>query len=557
VFSLCFINVSYPIFLRILEPFLLENQVDFTDFSRRFVTSQRYLHIQLIVLFIAIFNSIFTLLSFRFRPKTEAFFYRQLLELLELKTSIKRGFIKVSKTEKRVFSISLMLFLLLNVGSIISFPLHIDEAFSYVFLVDRGFGVTLSYYPGPNNHVAYLLLCSIVGIFTDNPLLSMRFPVLIISLLFFVQLYLFLKSFSNWKASLLSTWLFFLTPYGMFYAAHGRGYLLFCSLILIVLTNGTQCLLKGRYYNQLLLMGAATLGLFTVPTFIYPLASLFLLWLFIAFKTKKYEKVKLFLIAAILIGVSTIVLYLPIIIFNGVDAIINNSWVQTLSYKEWLSQFPNYLSDLLQFPFGEGIFSTVLFLLNFLIGLAIWFKNRKLITKVTAVYIAGLLLTTVLPLLFISIQAVLPPIRTWLYQLILTSVLTSLVFTEIEKKIISAKYLLPLLFVFIMGFFSIKNLYNDWSSEGNIYKQVDIFTEKLLEKKATRVFIGKDIYNVFLRLEYLQAGLQVEIETDNKKLSANFEYIVLPKMQLLPKNLNFVKIYGDDYIILYEKSSSR
>ena len=58
---------------------------------------------------------------------------------------------------------------------------YIDEAFTFNYLVQRGTLVSLLYYPGPNNHIFFSFLCSILNhIFT--PLVSMKIVPLVASL---------------------------------------------------------------------------------------------------------------------------------------------------------------------------------------------------------------------------------------------------------------------------------------------------------------------------------------------------------------------------------------
>lgn len=541
--------IDYALLLDYIKVYLLPTQVSSKEFGIRFLTQQRFTILKILALGNTVLISIFTLLSFKYNEKIKTLIVLTINALCDRTEEVKIKNKEASLKEKQFLYLSILIFAIINFIAIITFPLHIDEAFSFVFLVDRGFLTTLTFYPGPNNHVAYLLLSSLVKLVSDNPLICLRLPVFIISIVFFFQLYLFIKSLSNWKSGLLGTWFFFLTPYGFFYSSHGRGYLLMSLCVLLILISGLRWMKNERNTDLLLFILFTSLGLFTIPTFIYPLSSVILLVVVSRIMERRRKQLIMFLISCGIASLLTLLFYSPILILNGVDSITGNSWVQPLDVNAWYQQLLTYIIDWVNFPFGEGVlaaFATPIFIL---FGIVFLFDKKYNLSKGKKTTLVGIIILIFFPFLMIILQKVLPPVRTWTFHLISLSVITSLIIYKLEEDILISKYKVSTVCILLFGVYSYLNLYLDWSDKKNIYSQLDDTVEFIFDKKAKNVFVGKDIYNVFLRLKYINTDNSIYIETDNKKLSANYEYIILSKGQIPPEGYEIV--FFDDYINLF------
>jgi len=237
---------------------------------------------------------------------------------------------------------------------LVHLPLHLDELFSFLYLTSKGFFTTISYYPGPNNHVFYNILVVILLKLNVPIVLSIRLPSLLASLV--VQYLLFeigLRFFSQRKALLLA-----LVPcvanYFFFYSVQGRGYVLAIMLFIMALYF-------FYFFNQPKLIVAILMGLslFTIPTMILPIIS----WvLFVRFYKQLRLKDILKLMSFMLLF--TLLFYSQILFVTGSKALFMNGWVtQHLSFAQFISSLPQQLLQYFQFFVGFDSFWVLLLLI--------------------------------------------------------------------------------------------------------------------------------------------------------------------------------------------------
>ena len=172
---------------------------------------------------------------------------------------------------------------LVSVHYALTLPVSFDEACTYLLFTHEGLMETITNYPAPNNHVFYSVL---TGISTTLPFGSILFKIrmtsIIINILTLLALYKFAVTFFNRNFGILLVGLYsglFLTIY---YSYMTRGYGLVNLLFIICLyytfkiTNGDE-----RTKNFLLFGLFSVLGLYTIPTFIYPIVSLSVFIIFV------------------------------------------------------------------------------------------------------------------------------------------------------------------------------------------------------------------------------------------------------------------------------------
>lgn len=550
--SLVLYRLSYTDFLSFCRPYLPPGY-NISALSSRFLSPKIFTYIKYLGFILIFLTSTLFYLTLRFRKK--------ILHKIRQLTFYFKTSLYLKKNER--FPLFFTLFCALSAVSLAAaaYPLHIDEAFSYIFLVSRGFFVTLSYYPGPNNHPAYLLLSVLVDGFANAPLPSMRLPNIFFSVIFSLQLYYFLRKHFDTRTALLSIWLFFLTPHGLFYLAHGRGYLLFAVCTLAMLDSGL-CWITHKKNTPLFIFSlSCVVGFFTIPSFLYPFVSFVPLLFFWVIAEKNTKKLAHLVVAMGGIFVGTLLLYAPILIFNPLATIFKNPWVAPLSRQKWIALLPDKLIAYLQFPFGESLLAISLTLLA--IGTLVFAfvhirakknrtekhrKNKLLLASVSLIFA---------PLLLSALQSVHPPLRSWFYQLPIFSAAMAYVFlnNQFIKKTTKKPRFFILLFLFIglWAFFNITSTLKTVEKQSKIYRQCQNIADFLYKQKAQKVFVGKDIYNVFLRLRYLKSEHRLKIETPPARLSRHFDYLVLPSRQPLPKHLGFILVCKDDFVCVYEK----
>lgn len=227
----------------------------------------------------------------------------------------------LSNFQKRITSATFFIIFLVRIGLAMAFPPHTDEMFSYYFLVKHGLAAVIAYYPGPNNHIGYLWLPSLLQNILP-PIIAMRVPVLIYATLHSLFLFALLRKYIPFAYSIMVLLIVDCSVFVLFYSVHGRGYvlILLCALLLYHLSINLS-----DKTHQSLWIGFSAWGFFTIPIFIFIWAAVAQTLNFLYRKSNKAQicLVKLFLMTAVLVGI----LYFPILLFNGYESLIFNSWV--------------------------------------------------------------------------------------------------------------------------------------------------------------------------------------------------------------------------------------
>lgn len=230
--------------------------------------------------------------------------------------------------------------------------LNDDEVRAFEYFVDQGFWITLTYYPDTNNHIFYNLLCFLPDLFIDDGVLVMRVTALIGNLLLLLFLFVFtLRRFGFNVAIIALSFSSFIWETALF-GGVGRGHLWMCFFSMVSLWALIRFLETTNNLYLVWVITFSVLGLFTVPTYLFFLASSFAYAVIYLIRMKRYDLIQLLLFAGGLITVLTLLLYLPVILVNGMDVLTNHRWVQSLGIQKFLQIFPVYLKELPEYILG-------------------------------------------------------------------------------------------------------------------------------------------------------------------------------------------------------------
>ncbi len=224
-----------------------------------------------------------------------------------------------------------------------SLPIRYDEGYTYINFIDKNFSF-LFYYPLPNNHVLFTLFSKTsTFLFGPHPL-SLRLPAILFGLLSIIFLQYISKEISGKEAGFFSSLCIAITPYIVFYSILARGYSLINLFSILV------CLFAYRYTKSLdritvfFISFTSSLGMFTIPTMIYPLSGIYLWVILILFiKSKSIRTIiqSFFVPLALMNIIFTTLLYTPVYIASGgSETILNNSAVQSLTWSHFWSRLP-------------------------------------------------------------------------------------------------------------------------------------------------------------------------------------------------------------------------
>jgi 4-amino-4-deoxy-L-arabinose transferase-like glycosyltransferase len=234
-------------------------------------------------------------------------------------------------------------------------PLEHDEAFTYYVFGRLPLRYALADYTYPNNHIFHTLLLKLsVGIL-GNASWAMRLPAFLFGSAAAPLLYGFARHSTRkrWTA-LLAGILAALYPYMIDYSVNARGYSLAAAFTILAawLAWGTM-----QHKNRLLwLLFSLTLilGLYNLPVMLLPAGGLFT-WLFLngllgnfSSAYRRWGWIKFLIISGILIILGTLLVYLPVFLYSGVESLLANPHVAPLNPSEFLPTLTDRLKDIWQ-----------------------------------------------------------------------------------------------------------------------------------------------------------------------------------------------------------------
>jgi hypothetical protein len=224
------------------------------------------------------------------------------------------------------------------------------------------------------------------------------------------------RFFSQYQA-LAAAGLIAVIPLFINYSVNGRGYTMLV-LFALLLANFAGILMVGRSMPALIAFTlTAALGFYTIPIFLYPMAGISLWVVLTCLFTKEPRPEKLhrlaeFLGACLLVGVLTLLLYSPVILFgSGLSSIIGNEIVKSLSWSTFLENLdPRLLKAWNKWMIGIGPIFEYVFLGGFLLSVLFYRKvsHQKLVLPLQV--FLGLAVAILLVL-----QRVSPLPRIWIY----------------------------------------------------------------------------------------------------------------------------------------------
>ncbi|OGX85168.1 hypothetical protein BEN47_02220 [Hymenobacter lapidarius] len=310
-----------------------------------------------------------------------------------------------------------------------------DDAVSYEVFVSKGLLATAAYYPIPNNHVLSNTISVLFHQLSPQFWWSMRVPVLLTCTGVTVFLFAGLLRLAGFRVALAATALFSCLQLGLYHAGVGRGYWLMIGFAGVVFFSTLVLTAKaGRHRAAWAAMTlAGILGCYTVPPFVYVLASAFS-WLGIAMiRRRDWPQLGLAVIVGGIIGAGTVALYAPLLFVAGPGHLLGNGYVASLTPARFWAGILDYVWHNEGFLAGQRslgpLFVTIPVLA--LVG-RLWYLSRQHRLPVAVehrLWRLGLpaLWFMSFPYALIVVQRVFPPERVMLYKAFFFFILVGLV----------------------------------------------------------------------------------------------------------------------------------
>lgn len=445
------------------------NQIQFLISKNKFIT------IQIVVLFQIVFFSIII-------KYYEFISHKFIIYLNDLNNSL--------SIYKNLFKGVNLYIVILPIISIVYFafslPISYDEAWTYLNFTERGIISSLAYYPAPNNHILHSLLTNLIYyILPFAPLLCLRLPTIIISLLLIGVSIAFLTKHYNQKVGILVSGLFPILYMSLYFSYMSRGYalvLLFFVLSLNFILNIIKNNNQERDWFWFTIF--SVLGFFTMPSYLYVFIIMNTILLIFYKKSILYKQIKslFFIITAVCI------LYLPVIIVSGLNSLINNKFVAPISRDIVISKLPVFFTNALENLFGFNIYISGLI---FLISILLIGKNKDWF------HLKLLLIFLTLPPILLVAHSVIPFSRTFnYYTFILIYLFIISIRFYIEK--VNIKILL-IIILFIQALLILNFNHHIYNSEVYAIKSKEINSEILEDDKL--YVVNSNLFDAYLFYE--------------------------------------------------------
>lgn len=347
---------------------------------------------------------------------------------------------------------ALILPFLASVYFAVTMPVSYDEAWTYLNFTSKGPFASASYYPAPNNHILHSLLTNATAWMPLPNLLCMRLPVIIINALTWCIGYAFLKNAFNARVAVVIVSISAMLFMSIYYSYMSRGYALI-SLCFICAFYAAHRIAgnkqeSGKEWAVYVISGI--LGLYTMPSFLYPLMTLNV-FLFLS----DYKRFKKLSVVNLLIFITSGLMYLPVMLISGVDAIINNTYVTPIPRTQVVRQLPSFFANALQELTGIPFWIAIVLVALAVIVLMI--RKEKGLMLVCSVFL-------VLPFLLLLLHSVIPFSRTFVYYHFL---LTFIIVVPFKEQLLKLRpmYVIFVLFIIQCGLLI------------NFYRKIQVYEE--------------------------------------------------------------------------------
>jgi hypothetical protein len=244
-----------------------------------------------------------------------------------LATSLHQNYRYVSQWDrftKRSMAILFLLQAVLLLLFLLKIPFEYDEQMSYFCFSSRGFLQTATFYPFPNNHILYNQVATLFAYLPLSPAITTRLPSFLVY--FVAEYYLFKLSRRHFSVSIamLITTLYTISYPILFYAIMARGYtFMHCFTILLFYSADKWMAEPGSRKYRMLYFLSMVGAVYTTPSSVYILAGMGLALASYYIYTRRWRELFRFVADNVQVCVALLLLYLPIVLCNGLSSISN------------------------------------------------------------------------------------------------------------------------------------------------------------------------------------------------------------------------------------------
>lgn len=520
LFSLDYVSLIALIKSRYPQGFEIEH-------IQLFFTEEKYTLAKVYSVFLSILFGTLLLSLFIFRKRIAP-----ILIIIDsgLKEIIHKTIVSIStlSTKEKAITVAVFILILLHFLYLLyASPFRVDDICSYIFFAHEGAIASALFYPDVNNHIFYNITASVFDLLALSPEAAMILPsgLSFLILLFFI--FIFVKEKLGFNTALIALVICGLLKPSVVYATQGRGYMLM-SLFAILFTISVYQYVNGvkKKIYLLLIITAGALGTYTLPSFVLVLVpvSLYGIWILCFEKPFNFSYLKYFLISLAICGFVIAMLYIPLILMNGMER-LNNPWVQSKGFSYFFSILPASIAESIDYLFGVSGKGYILAIFLFIAGFFVWKKESNTDAKKWLVFFLFLIIST---FLFIALRTSFPPYRTWTYLSYILNISLAIV-TGYFIRLISSKTLQYCVIGSILILCLLPHLNDSYIPDRTFFVKASQVSNSISSQKPSAILVDrKDILFYYLRFESIKQDAAFTVD---EKVSPKKEYSIVVQYQ--------------------------
>ncbi|MDW8295723.1 MAG: hypothetical protein RMJ97_02460 [Raineya sp.] len=515
-------------------------------FGQEYFTPQNYENAK-IYLGVAVFVIIGSQIVFWVNFKTiKKVFYECINEIKRIFLLFKQDFSALKKSQKILLGVACLMIVIHQIYMYFSMPGGVDESYSSLFFSSQGLGVTLTHYPAPNNHIFYNLTSIFWKLFVKDTILAVRLTPLLTFWLTELILFVFLLRKNNFQVAFLTILLVGLGFSQSFFSVHGRGYMTYGFFSVLAFLTFIMYL-QNKHALYLWIFGiACVLGFWTMPIFLYIMATfyVFLLWELVR-KKITWKIFNNFILAGLLISACIYLGYVGILTYGGTKVLIGNSDINRNYELQWFFTYylPIVLRESVWYVVGLPKYvSFVVFVIVVSVATwIVWYKHPSVLYQ----RIWQLLITFIVVTVgIIIVMRVSPFYRAWTNFAIFFAWAGGFVLGQLWHKISLGTNISLISAIFVGSFFQfaeqIENAYEPHSH--TLYTAV-IQEARWLVENSSSLYVSEEAFFVRFWVEYWNKESLLRNNPCRADRAVTVESETLPSCQEPQKVVWFFRVY--------------
>lgn len=297
-------------------------------------------------------------------------------------------------------------------------PVRYDEAFTYVFYVQRPWHEIPVLYTLPNNHILFTALAKASTLMFGSELWALRLPALAAGAALIPATFLAGWAVYGPAAGLAAGALVVASSPLVLYSTNARGYSLVVLMFVLLLAVAGLLQQRSTLSRWGLFCGLAAIGFFAIPVMLYPFGAI-CVWILTGIdglNRNAGRQIRALAVACLIVMIVVAAWYTPAALALGPGAVLGNPYVVRTSAADFVGDLAELLNGL-QRMWSAGWPTYLAWLTGAAAGLAIPFHRRFAATGVSPLaaslfWTIGLMLlhfrapyARVLPLVLLSAAA--------------------------------------------------------------------------------------------------------------------------------------------------------